>query len=109
MYEAMIPNELESLRAELKNAQRERTLLAAQIIQITADRNFMRAELKHTDELIEAARLKSALADDLQIEVASLRQELELERAARAVIEESRSWRLILRLRRLRDTIRGRR
>jgi predicted nucleic acid-binding Zn-ribbon protein len=109
MHEAMIPNELDSLRAELKNAQRERSLLTAQLVQMTTDRNFLRTELKHTNEIIAAARLKSALADDLQVEVASLREQLQLERAARAAIEQSRSWRLILKLRRLLDTVRSRR
>ena len=99
MYESTIPAELESLRAELKNSQNERARLNAQLAQITDERNKIRSELKQTEELIEAARLKSALADDLEVEVASLRHELNLEKLKRAAIEESRSWRLILKIR----------
>lgn len=108
MYEVTVPNEIESLRAELKDAQRERMLLTAQMKQITGERNALRAELRHTEELIEAARLKSALVDDLQAEVAALQHELNLEKAARAAIEQSRSWRLIVLLRHFVDRVRGR-
>ena len=92
----------------LENTQTERMLLAAQVAQLTAERDRLRAELKHMDELIAAARVKSALVDDLQVEVATLRHELNLEKLARAAIEESRSWRLILRVRRLLDKVRRR-
>lgn len=109
MYESTIPAELENLRAELKNSQNERTRLNAQLTQIVAERNKLRSELKETEQVIEAARLKSALADDLEIEVASLRHELNVEKLKRAAIEESRAWRLILRLRRVLDKFRGQR
>ena len=109
MPEAAIPAESQNAHAELKHAQRERTLLAAQILQIKAERNSLRSELERMERLIEVARVKSALVDDLQVEVASLRTELDIERAARAAIEQSRSWRLIQRVRRLLDRVRGRR
>jgi long-subunit acyl-CoA synthetase (AMP-forming) len=101
MHESTIPAEAESLRAELNNSQNERMRLSAQLAQIIEERNKARSELKHTEQIIEAARLKSALADDLEIEVAALRHELNVERLKRAAIEESRSWRLILKLRKL--------
>jgi hypothetical protein len=106
--EPAMASEIELLRAELKKAQSERALLNTQILQIRMERDSARGELSRMGRLIEAARLKSQLADDLQIEVGLLRQELDREKLKVAAIEESRSWRLILRVRRVVSRFRGR-
>jgi hypothetical protein len=86
------------LRAELKNSQSERMLVAAQLSQIGADRQRLQIELDGVERALQTVRTELASA---RAEANSLRDSLVSEKALRSAMECSRSWRLLAPLRAL--------
>jgi hypothetical protein len=108
----LIPNadpfasEVAELRAELRNSQNERMLMAAQLRQVSVERNYHQNELERVEKL---------LADE-QGQVVALREELErlranyeAERITRIAMQQSRSWQLTRPLRGLLTVLKGKR
>jgi len=92
------------LRAELRNSQSERMLVAAQLSQVGADRQRLRIELDAAERTLESVRneLTSAKA-----EADTLRDSLASEKALRSAMECSRSWRLLAPVRALISKTKG--
>lgn len=85
--------EIVQFDSELKSAQAERALLGVQISQLTAERNYLRNELKRLETLLDARPRSEELAS-LREELQSVHQNYQDEKATRLAIQQSKSWRL---------------
>ncbi len=85
-------SEFARLQSELAAANAERMVAAAEVSQLASERNEARRELKRLEQIVAAAKPRQANGDDSVI--AALQKSLETERAIRAGIEGSLSWRV---------------
>ncbi len=90
---------------ELNAAQAERKLAAAQLREISSERNRLRRELAAAEEAL--ARLETNQSQDLRQEIQELNTSLEAERRITAGIQSSLSWKLTAPLRACMRLVRG--